>query len=315
MNISKETKILYVGSFYGPSNAWRRKERLKAMGYTVVEMNTSNLGMVEWEIVRRCIIRFCKPLFIWILESTLLRTVRQEQPQLIIFEKSQWLRPSGIQKLREAGPEGFVLAHYNPDEFFHSGNPNKWGYFLEAIPCYDVHFVPKPLNVKDYEGMQCGRLHETLPAQPVTMYALAKNTLREYLERLPKSDEVSINWVRIFYPYGPGQRKGGLLTQLELAVARGDASFPMSGGEQLRDFVPVEQVAELIGKASLQRAVSGIVNCCSGVPISVRTFVEKRLEAMNATLRLDLGHYPYPPYEPMAFWGDRTKQEAILHDA
>ncbi|MGA0370049.1 MAG: hypothetical protein ACO3N7_11450, partial [Kiritimatiellia bacterium] len=83
MIIDKNTKILYVGSFYGPSNAWRRKERLKAMGYQVCEMNTSNLGMVEWETVRRLIIRFCKPLFIRILENTLFRSVLREQPHLI----------------------------------------------------------------------------------------------------------------------------------------------------------------------------------------------------------------------------------------
>ena len=150
MKIDLTTKILCVGSFYGPSNAWRRKERLKALGYDVCEMNTSNLGMVEWETIRRIIIKFCKPLFVTILERTLIQTVRQHQPQVIFFEKSQWLRPRTFSKLRDAGPVGMVLAHYNPDEFFDSDNPNKWGFFLEAIPYYDVHFIPKPSNLQGY---------------------------------------------------------------------------------------------------------------------------------------------------------------------
>jgi dTDP-6-deoxy-L-talose 4-dehydrogenase (NAD+) len=27
---------------------------------------------------------------------------------------------------------------------------------------------------------------------------------------------------------------------------------------------------------------------------------------------LNLGHYPYPDYEPMAFWGDRRRFDSIV---
>jgi len=120
------------------------------MGYCVYEMNTSNLGMVDSQILRRLIIRFCKPLFFGILKQVLLHHIIKKKPNLVFFDKSQWLHPSTIAKLRVAGPDGMVLAHYNPDEFFDSNNPNKWGFFLEAIPYYDVHFVPKPSNVSGY---------------------------------------------------------------------------------------------------------------------------------------------------------------------
>ncbi len=30
------------------------------------------------------------------------------------------------------------------------------------------------------------------------------------------------------------------------------------------------------------------------------------------TIGLNLGHYPYPDYEPMAFWGERHKLDGIL---
>ncbi len=78
----------------------------------------------------------------------------------------------------------------------------------------------------------------------------------------------------------------------------------MSGGEQLRDYLPVEKVAEYIVRTALQNDVTGVINCCSGKPVSVRKLIEDYLEEKKKNIRLNLGYYPYPDYEPMAFWGD-----------
>ncbi len=32
----------------------------------------------------------------------------------------------------------------------------------------------------------------------------------------------------------------------------------------------------------------------------------------RANIKLNFGYYPYPDYEPMAFWGDRHRLDAIL---
>ena len=93
---------------------------------------------------------------------------------------------------------------------------------------------------------------------------------------------------------------------------RGDEVFNMSAGEQLRDYLPVEKVAEYIVKVATQNKVSGIINCCSGSPISIRKLVEDYLRINKKTIELNLGYFSYPPYEPMAFWGDTSKLEKIL---
>ena len=86
----------------------------------------------------------------------------------------------------------------------------------------------------------------------------------------------------------------------------------MSGGEQLRDYLPVEKVAEYIVKISMQDKIRGIINCCSGKPISIRKLVENYLSEKNASIELNMGYYEYPDYEPMAFWGDNKKLMKIL---
>jgi dTDP-6-deoxy-L-talose 4-dehydrogenase (NAD+) len=58
---------------------------------------------------------------------------------------------------------------------------------------------------------------------------------------------------------------------------------------------------------ALQDKIGGIINCCSGKPISVRTFVENYFEEHNHPIKLNLGYYLYPDYEPFAFWGDVKK--------
>ncbi|HOP41549.1 MAG TPA: hypothetical protein PLI53_10955, partial [Geobacteraceae bacterium] len=62
-------------------------------------------------------------------------------------------------------------------------------------------------------------------------------------------------------------------------------------------------------------AFHGIVNACSGNPVSVRRLVEERITARGSSIRLNLGYYPYPDYEPMAFWGDTRKLSRLLDDS
>ena len=89
-------------------------------------------------------------------------------------------------------------------------------------------------------GMQSGPLAETLAAAPANPYALAKDALRRQLQALQRERPFALTWARLFYLYGEGQAETALWPQLRRAVESGAATFPMSGGEQLRDYLPVE---------------------------------------------------------------------------
>ena len=164
-------------------------------------------------------------------------------------------------------------------------------------------------------GIQHGCMDElTIPA-PVTPYAVAKNTLRSYLEALKKIHPFRFQWARLFYMHGTGQNPGSLLAQLNAAIDRGDTVFNMSGGEQIRDFLPVENIAAHLVSLAEHPSFDGIVNVCSGTPVSVRRLVEAHIAARGASIRLNPGHHPYPDYEPMAFWGDDTKLRQLLTES
>jgi len=161
-------------------------------------------------------------------------------------------------------------------------------------------------------GMKDGLLTEDMPAAPANPYALAKDTLRKFLEQLQAKQPFHFKWCRLFYMYGAGQNPNSLLSQLDKALDAGEESFNMSGGEQVRDYLPVEKVAANIITVALQNTITGIINCGSNNPITVRQLVEEHIKTRGLTIKLNLGFYPYPDYEPMAFWGDNGKLKTII---
>jgi dTDP-6-deoxy-L-talose 4-dehydrogenase (NAD+) len=161
-------------------------------------------------------------------------------------------------------------------------------------------------------GMQSGPLREDMGAFPQNPYGLAKDVLRRQLEFLQRAQGFDLTWARIFYVYGKGQAPTSLLPQIERAVQRGEREFPMSGGEQLRDYLHVGEAARYLVDLALSGGNPGVVNLCSGKPVSIRSLVEGWKRERGWDIEFRFGHYAYPDYEPMAFWGDRSKLERLL---
>ena len=161
-------------------------------------------------------------------------------------------------------------------------------------------------------GMQSGPLSEQVEPQPSNPYGLAKHTLHLFLRNLQQEKPFTLQWARLFYLHGEGQNPNSLLAALDRAIDAGEASFNMSGGEQLRDFLPIASAADYLATIVHQRDFNGVINCASGQPVSVRALVEQRLRERGAALNLNLGHYPYPTHEPMAFWAVTERLQQLL---
>jgi len=164
-------------------------------------------------------------------------------------------------------------------------------------------------------GMIEGCLSENLNTKPFNSYGIAKDTLRKLIVELKKSFNFTYKWIRVFYVYGEGQSKTSLMYLLDKAIKDKDEEFNMSGGEQLRDFLYIDDVVKYIGLISSQKTYfDQAINCCSGSPISVKDLVDGYLKEKKYSMKLNLGYYPYPDYEPMSFWGDRACLDSLLND-
>ena len=157
-------------------------------------------------------------------------------------------------------------------------------------------------------GFQNGPIPSSAKTSPNNPYATAKDILRKQLESLTEEKFYCLKWSRLFYMYGKGQSPNSLLSQLDIAIKNGECKFNMSGGEQLRDYLPIEDIVEQLADLH-ESSRCGTYNICSGKPISVRRLVEKRVKESGSNIKLNLGYYPYPDYEPMEFWGIRDFME------
>lgn len=201
------------------------------------------------------------------------------------------------------------LPNYKSLHHFETELPRQY-YFLKAMVESGLSSLFVTGTCFEY-GMQSGSLSEEMIAKPNNPYGYAKNALRQQLELLRSVHPFNLTWARLFYMYGQGQSKASLFTKLKEAVVRGDKVFNMSGGEQLRDYLPVKEVARQIVRLAMMKHNIGIINICSGEPVSVRGLVERWLDENNWKIELNLGHYPYPDYEPMSFWGDSSRIDSI----
>lgn len=162
-------------------------------------------------------------------------------------------------------------------------------------------------------GLQEGELNEDIKPNPSVSYAIGKNNLRIYLEKQQNKVPFEFNWLRLFYLYGKGQNPKAILEQLKQDLSSDKEVFNMSGGKQIRDYLCVKEVASIITKVAFKQHGNGVLNCCSGIPISIKELVLRYLEENNCSINLNLGYYPYPDYEPFEFWGSRKKLNKVLN--
>lgn len=219
-----------------------------------------------------------------------------------------------------------VLSHGLPDAVIHLAWPGLPDYknplhLIETMPA-QFRFLSSLLQsgVKhllvagtcfEY-GMQEGALSESMPAIPTNPYGIAKNSLFLLLRQLQDEFPFVLQWARLFYTYGEGQNEKSLMTQLKCAIDNNDHVFNMSLGEQLRDYLPIDQLATKLIMLFRESSFDGVINVCSGKPISVRRLVENYIEFRGSDIKLNLGYYKYPDYEPLAFWGDNKLFKSIM---
>ncbi|MDI9359063.1 MAG: NAD(P)-dependent oxidoreductase [Phycisphaerales bacterium] len=222
----------------------------------------------------------------------------------------------------------FFYFFEKPDSVIHlswEGLPNyKQLFHFEKELGKQYQFIKKLIEdgIKDITvtgtcfeyGMQEGELSEELDSKPANPYSFAKDALRKQLGFLQTIVHFELKWIRLFYMYGKGQNANSILSQLQQAIENKATTFNMSKGEQLRDYLPVEIVAKNIVSIALQNNTQGIVNCCSGNPISIKELINDYLKKNNAQINLNLGYYPYPDYEPLVFWGNNSKLKKIIRN-
>lgn len=157
-----------------------------------------------------------------------------------------------------------------------------------------------------------GAIQADSPANPQSLYGIAKNALRQTLELMVKGKDVSWHWLRGYYIYGDDDRSNSVLGKILIADRNGQEWFPFTSGKNLYDFISVQELAEQIAAASVQTKYSGIINCCSGNPISLSDMAQKFIKDHGLKIKLQYGAFPDRPYDSPGVWGDAAVIRQIL---
>jgi nucleoside-diphosphate-sugar epimerase len=158
-------------------------------------------------------------------------------------------------------------------------------------------------------GTSVGCCQEDSPTHPMTLYAAAKLSLCLLGQQIARTAGVNFAWARPFFIYGPAEDKHRLVPALFHALSRGE-KYPVTLGEQVRDFLHVEDVANALWTLISQRA-SGIFNVSSGQPVTVRQISETVGDILGCTELIQFGALPYRVWEPMNICGDNQKLQQL----
>ena len=109
--------------------------------------------------------------------------------------------------------------------------------------------------------------------QPISPYSFAKTASTHFLEMLNRSESFPSCNMRLFLVYGPGQKNNRFIPQIIRGCLE-DKNFPVSHGEQLRDFCYIDDIVNALLKALTSEKVLGkTYNLASGNPISIRDII------------------------------------------
>ena len=112
-----------------------------------------------------------------------------------------------------------------------------------------------------------GECIESQYTEPKDFFTWSKISLYNFLKIESKRNDISLGWFRIFYAYGPGQRKESLIPMIIRNMMEGNAPDIKTPNNSC-DFIFVDDIAELFDRAVEQKFQSGIYNIGSGVETS-----------------------------------------------
>ncbi len=160
-------------------------------------------------------------------------------------------------------------------------------------------------------GYFVGEVDENTPTNPQNLYGIAKNFLRQTTEILCKKYSVTYQWLRFFYIYGDDINNNSIFTKILEACQENKKSFDLNSGELLHDFIHIDSLVSQINSVINQNKINGIINCCTGNPVSLKTMVNNFVKDNKLPIAIEYDKFPIRLYDSRAIWGSNKKINSI----
>lgn len=157
-----------------------------------------------------------------------------------------------------------------------------------------------------------GKIDENTPCNPLSLYGIAKNALRQSILLYAAQKKCIIQWLRGYYIFGDDLKNHSVFTKITEAHLKGEKTFPFTTGKNKYDFMSVDALVKQIIAVILQTDITGIINCCTGKPIPLAEAVENFIKTNHLNIKLLYGAFPDRPYDSPCIYGDNAKIQKIL---
>lgn len=167
-------------------------------------------------------------------------------------------------------------------------------------------------------GDHPGLISEETPLAPDGLYGGTKAAASILLLALRHAVPPRLVVLRPFGMYGPGEGPHKLVPQV-IGAARSGAPLDLTEGIEVRDYLPVTDVArgiaELTALPDEEFPAGRVFNICSGEGRSIRQFASDVAEAAGADRSvLRFGRLPIRPEAPARVVGDPTRWQTLWAD-
>ena len=150
------------------------------------------------------------------------------------------------------------------------------------------------------------RISESDLLEPTTLYGASKAATSVLVGPLGRQLEIETVWTRVFSTYGPGDRAGWMLVDIVRQLF--ERSRPaLTPGEQLWDYLYVDDAVEGLIALGATANLSGIFNLGSGRSQTIRSIVEMARDLVDPQLSLGFGEVAYRPDQVMHLEADISK--------
>ena len=154
-------------------------------------------------------------------------------------------------------------------------------------------------------------INEKIKCYPNTPYAIAKNLCTNFLLNLYEEKKFPVTILRLFQVYGPHQDKNRVIPFLITNCLK-DNRFPTTSGNQLCDFIHVDDVVSAIFKCvSSSKAKGEIFNIGTGKTIKIKkliTYIQKNVGKGKPII----GKYEYKKGTNMKHYPNIKKAKKLL---
>ena len=211
--------------------------------------------------------------------------------------------------LNNLQPSGCAITSFKPEVVFHLAWDGASSYRYQDDFSQVFHNVNGSLELvrlaheskcRNFIGMgsvlEYGKykipVREDDEACPTSLYGAAKNSVNMLSRKLCEVGGMRFIWFRLFWAYGPADEPARMIPYLIQTLLRGEKAA-LTPGEQLWDYIFIDDVVEAIFQAAVTSKLHGVYNLASGEEHSIRETAEHVRDLINPEMLLGFGEIPY----------------------